>query len=146
MGEDKKEDLSNYYELNRIHLQWSFWSSLGALTVGLVVLVAGALAIFKEVDAVAASIATVGGVLTEFIGAGFFFLYSKNVKQLNVFFEQLVKAQDTTKAVDLVTQLPEEQRAKMHETIITMLLTRNEPKTPMSPELIKAYSESMQAR
>ena len=139
-----QQKLEEYYRVNRNHLQWSFWSSLGALAVGLVVLVIGVMAVFQGSNSIAATIATVGGVLTQFIGAGFFFLYSKNLTQLNVFYQQLVKLQDTMYAIGLVGHLPEPRRAPTYETIIATLLTRNEPKTPMSPELVRAYSEAMQ--
>jgi len=86
---------------------------------------------------------SIGGVLTQFIGAGFFFLYSKNLKQLNIFNEQLVKSQDTMYAIGLVQHLPEERRAQTFETIVSMLITRNEPKSPMTPELVKAYADAM---
>lgn len=141
-----QKNLEDYYRLNRSHLQWSFWSSLGALIVGLVVLVIGVVAIFQGSNSIAAQIATVSGVLTQFIGAGFFFLYSKNLKQLNIFSQQILKLQDTLYAIGLVAHLPEQRRAPTYETIISLLITRNEPKTPMSPELVKAYSEAMQGR
>jgi hypothetical protein len=80
---------------------------------------------------------------TQFIGAGFFYLYSKNLTQLNVFYQQLVKYQDTMYAIGLVSHIPEARRAPTYETIIATLLTRNEPKTEMSPELVRAYAEAM---
>ncbi|MEW9624510.1 TRADD-N-associated membrane domain-containing protein [Rhodanobacter geophilus] len=138
--------LEDYYHVNRSHLQWSFWSSLGALAIGLAVLVIGVIAIFRGSNSVAAQIATVSGVLTQFIGAGFFYLYSKNLKQLNVFSQQIVKLQDTLYAIGLVAHLPEPRRAPTFETIIATLITRNEPKTQMSPELVKAYSDAMKSR
>jgi len=112
--------------------------------LGLAVLITGVWVIIKGNDAVAASIVTIGGVLTQFIGAGFLYLYSKNLKQLNVFYDQLVKLQDTMYAIGLVAHVPESRRAPTYEVIIANLITRNEPKTPMSPELVKAYSEVLQ--
>jgi hypothetical protein len=88
-GDDQKESkanyLENYYRTNQQHLQWSFWAGLVALCIGLAVLVAGIWLTFSKASDVTASVASAAGVLTQFIGAGFFFLYSKNLKQLNVF-------------------------------------------------------------
>jgi hypothetical protein len=84
-------------------------------------------------------------VLTQLIGAGFFYLYSRNIKQLNVFYEKLVKHQDTMYAIGLVGHLPEARRAQAFETVIATLLTRNEPKSPMSPELAKVITDAMHA-
>jgi hypothetical protein len=142
--EDQQEKLEQYYAVNRKHLQWSFWSSLGALGAGLAVLVVGVTLIFLGNSSLSATITTVAGILTQFIGAGFFFLYSKNLKQQNVFYQQMVKMFDTLYAIGLVNHLPEERRPQTYETIIATLLTRNEPKAPMSPELVRAYSDALQ--
>ena len=46
-----------------------------------------------------------------------------------------------------VHQLPEDRRPDVIETVISMLLTRNEPKSaPMSPELAKVITDAMQAK
>jgi len=137
------ENLERYYKVNQQHLQWSFWSSLAALGVGLGAVLAGIWITLNGNSSIASHLTTIGGVLTQFIGAGFFFLYSKNLKQLNVFYEKLVKLQDTIYAIGLVGHLPEGRRASTLETIIAMLVTRNEPKSEMTPEQIRAYSEAM---
>lgn len=87
--------------------------------------------------------ATVAGVLSEFISATFFYLYNKNLKQLNMFYEKLIKFQDTYWAMGLVNHLPDGERPGMWKVIITKLMTRNEPQTEMSPELVRAYSDAM---
>ena len=102
------ENLERYYKVNQQHLQWSFWSSLAALGVGLGAVLAGIWITLNGNSSIAAHLTTIGGVLTQFIGAGFFFLYSKNLKQLNVFYEKLVKLQDTIYAIGLVGHLPED--------------------------------------
>jgi hypothetical protein len=144
----QEERLDSYYGLNRLHLQFSFWASLAALIFGMVVLVIGIFLLFNGFGSASGQLVTIGGVLTQFIGAGFFYLYSKNLKQLNVFYDKLIRHQDTTFAMGLaVHQLPEERRSDVIETVISMLLTRNEPKSePMSPELAKVYADVMQAK
>jgi hypothetical protein len=145
---DQEARLDSYYSLNRLHLQLSFWASLAALITGLVILVFGIFLIFNGVPGVTGQLVTIGGVLTQFIGAGFFFLYSKNLKQLNVFYDKLIRHQDTTYAMGLaVHQLPDDRRPDVIETVISMLLMRNEPKSaPMSPEMAKILTDAMQAR
>lgn len=66
-----------YYKTNQRHVAWSFWASLSALIIGLAVLVAGvALALTGSAPAVAIT-TTAAGVFTQFISAGFFYLYNK---------------------------------------------------------------------
>lgn len=148
---DQKEQeakLDSYYSLNRLHLQFSFWASLSALITGLLILVVGISLMFNGASGLSGQLVTIGGVLTQFIGAGFFLLYSKNLRQLNVFYDKLIRHQDTMYAMGLAMhQLPEDRRPDVIESVISMLLTRNEPKpSPMSPEMAKVLADAMQAR
>lgn len=144
---EQEEKLDSYYRLNRLHLQLSFWASLAALLTGLIILIVGIRLIFNGAPGLTGQLAAIGGVLTQFIGAGFFLLYSKNLKQLNVFYDKLIRHQDTMYAMGLTMhQLPEDRRPDMLETVISTLLTRNEPKSPMSPETAKVLADAMQAR
>lgn len=141
-----EERLESYYALNVQHLRWSFWASLTALVVGLVALLFGIALLYLGTPGVGPGLVTVGGVVSQFIGAGFFVLYSRNLKQLNVFYEKLIKHQDTMYAIGLVNHLPENMRPDQFKTVIATLLTRNEPKQPMSPELAKVFTDAMRAR
>jgi hypothetical protein len=141
-----EERLESYYALNVQHLRWSFWASLAALVVGLVALLFGIALLYLGTPGIGPGLVTVGGVVSQFIGAGFFVLYSRNLKQLNVFYEKLVKHQDTMYAIGLVNHLPENMRPDQFKTVIATLLTRNEPKQPMSPELAKVFTDAMRAR
>jgi hypothetical protein len=101
--------------------------------------------ILKGNTELTSSIATIGGVLTQFIGAGFFYLYTKNLKQLNIFYEKLIKLQDTEHAIELLELLPNDVKQKQVGAIISILITRNEPKTEITPEhiaAIQSYSAS----
>ncbi|CAK8723415.1 MAG: hypothetical protein CDV28_10368 [Candidatus Electronema aureum] len=136
--------LQRYYEINLSHATWSFWASLGSVIVGLVALLAGVVMLFTQHASNHGVIVTIAGVISEFISATFFFLYNKNMKQLNLFYEKLIKFQDTYLAIDLMNKLPENERPEMTTLLISNLITRNEPKTQMSPELVRAYGETMQ--
>lgn len=140
--EKKSDPLERYYQTNQQHLQWSFWAGLAALSIGLVVLLFGIYLSFTEVDAVNSSVASAAGVLTQFIGAGFFYLYSKNLKQLNVFYEKLIRNQDTGYAIHLLSQIPEGDRPNAVQAIIGALLARSGPSTEITPELVKALNET----
>jgi len=140
---DEIQKLQEYYEVNLDHARWSFWAALGSVVVGLIVLLVGVYMLYTKSGIEAGVTATVAGVLSEFISATFFYLYNKNLKQLNLFYEKLIKFQDTYWAMGLVNHLPESERAGMWKVIITKLITRNEPPAEMSPELVRAYGEAM---
>lgn len=128
-----------YY--NQRHLAWSFWASLTALIIGLVVLVVGvglALAGYASAISVAT---TAGGVLTQLIGAGFFFLYTRSLKQLNVFYATLVQHDDIVFAYNLTNLIREELKASVIDSMINTLLARNGPPVELSGGFVRALNE-----
>lgn len=130
-----------YYRTNQRHLAWSFWASLTALIIGLVVLVVGlGLALAGYASAVSVA-TTAGGVFTQFIGAGFFFLYTRNLKQLNVFYATLVQRDDIVLAYNLTSLIPEELKANVIHSMINTLLVRNGPPVELSGDLVRALNE-----
>jgi hypothetical protein len=120
--------------MNIKHLSWSFWASLTALSAGLLALLSGVYLAIQGDTGVSSQLSVIGGVLTEFIGAGFFFLYTRNLKQLNIFYNQLVKHQDVLYAISLSRELPNDESLK--KSIIGKLLSTNEPQ--LDPEVFKA--------
>jgi len=138
------QKLQGYYETALSHAKWSFWASLVSVAVGLAAILFGVFMLYTQQTIAAGATATVAGVLSQFISATFFYLHNKNMKQLNFLYEKLIKFQDSYWAMGLVSKLPPERQPDMWVTIITNLLMRNEPKSEMSPELVRAYAESMQ--
>lgn len=133
-----QEQLAEYYKLNINQLRWSFGSSLAALFAGLVALLAGVGLVLTGNSGLASQLVVLGGVLTEFIAAGFFLLYSRNLKQLNVFYDKLIKHQDTLYAMSLASHIAEPDRSKALQAVIGSLLSRGEP--PFPPEVLKAFA------
>ncbi len=133
------EQLDAYYSLNLHHLKYTFWASLGALSAGLITLLCGIFIVMQGNIGFSAQLSVIGGVLTEFIGAGFFILYGKNLAQLNVFYEKLIKHKDTLYAIGLAREVPETDRSNVLRAIIGNLLSRGEP--PTSPDVLKAIIE-----
>jgi hypothetical protein len=88
---------------------------------------------------------TAAGVFTQFISAGFFYLYNKNLKQLNVFYQKLVQHQDLLFAFGLTGHIEEQDRADTIKGLIGALLSRSAPSMELTPELIKAMAESRAA-
>jgi hypothetical protein len=137
--DNTQEQLDQYYNLNIRHLKLSFAASIVSLFLGLAVLLIGAALMIGGRADLSTHLSIVGGVLTEFIGAGFFVLYSKNLVQLNLFYGKLIKHKDTLYAISLSREVPESSRASIVTAIIGSLLSRGEPQTP--PEVLKAIIE-----
>lgn len=136
--------LDEYYKLNLLHLRLSFGSSLFALFVGLAALLVGIWFLLHGNTGLTTQLIVIGGVLTQFIGAGFFYLYSKNLRQLNVFYEKLIKHKDTLYAISLANQVSEPDKTSAVMAVIGALLTRGEP--PTSPDVLRAIIESKGGR
>lgn len=133
-----QQQLAEYYKLNVGQLRWSFGSSLGALFAGLAALLAGVGLVLAGHSGLASQLVILGGVLTEFISAGFFLLYSSNLRQLNIFYDKLIKHQDTLYAMSLANHIAEPERSKALQAVIGSLLSRGEP--PLPPDVLKAYA------
>jgi hypothetical protein len=131
--------LDEYYKLNVQHLRWSFWSSLAALVAGLVALLIGIGIVLGGNYDLAGLLTVIAGVLTQFVGAGFFVLYSRNLKQLNVFYDKLTKHKDTLYSISLANQIPEPDKSKAMQAVIGSLLSRGEP--PLPPEVLATFAQ-----
>jgi len=122
--------LSEYYVINKSQARNSFRFSVFAVISGLVTLVAGVWIFYLRTppNIEMSIISGAAGVLIQFIGAAYFYLYRTSLEQLNFFFAQLVKMQDTMLSVKLCEQIaPEEKQAALRERIILTLLERSAP-------------------
>lgn len=135
-----------YYKTNQTHVNWSFWASLTALVTGLAVLIIGiGLALTGSSEAVS-TITTSAGVITQFISAGFFYLYNRNLKQLNVFYVKLIQNQDMLFVFGLIGHIPEEERPDVVKGLIGSILSRNGASTEITPDLIRALAEANKSK
>ncbi len=133
------DQLNDYYRLNLAHLKWSFGSSLLGLFVGLGAIIAGVGLVLSGRTELASQLSIIGGVIVQFISAGFFALHCKNLKQLNVFYEKLIKHKDTLYAMSLANQMPEQERHEAQMAVIGALLSRGDP--PIPAEILAAVAK-----
>lgn len=119
-------ELNQYYTINKAQATTSFRISLTAIIAGLSIIIGGIALNYtgKKIDI--AYIAGISGVLLEFIGGAYFFMYKKSLEQVNFFFGQLIKVQDTMLAISLAEAIKEEgKKIDMQEKIIVSLLERS---------------------
>jgi hypothetical protein len=130
--------LDEYYKLNIQHLRWSFTSSLAALFAGLIALLVGIFLVIDGNYSLTGQLIVIGGIITQFVGAGFFALYSRNLTQLNVFYDKLIRHKDTLYAISLAREVPEPDKSKAILAVVGNLLSRGEP--PIPPEVLTAFA------
>jgi uncharacterized membrane protein YidH (DUF202 family) len=120
--------LSEYYVINKSQARTSFGFSVFAIVSGLVTIIAGIWIFYlqEKPNLQLTAITSIAGVLAEFIGAAYFYLYRKSLEQLNFFFLQLVRMQDTMLSVRLCEEVvPEDNQMQLRATIILTLLQRS---------------------
>lgn len=119
--------LNEYYTLNKAQARISFRFSTIAIIFGLITIIAGIwLKYLGKIDLDYTIITGLAGVISEFVGTSYFFLYKKSLEQVNFFFAQLIKVQDTMLAVNISRDMDApEKKNEMKEKIILSLLERS---------------------
>jgi hypothetical protein len=120
--------LAEYYTISKGQARGSFLVSVVAMILGFVTLISGIWILFvPNVDPAGirtiSTVSTIGGVLTQFVGASYFYLYNKTIAQMNYFYERLVKLQDTMLSIRLCDGIEEKslQYALREKLVLTIL-------------------------
>jgi Co/Zn/Cd efflux system component len=135
--------LKEFYELEQRHHTISFWVSILAIGVGILV-ASFATGLFVDNPQVTdgAIVIAVCGVLIQCVGAVLFYIHNKNMDHMNASFSKFMAMQNTKNVIDLVEKMDEKNHDHMYMNIINMLLLRNEGQSEILPDLIKALRDS----
>ncbi|HCM33210.1 hypothetical protein [Chryseobacterium sp.] len=120
--------LNEYYTINKAQAKSSFNWSITAIVLGLILLISGIIIFYTNANSnVNITILTgIAGILLEFIGGAYFFMYKKSLEQVNFFFAQLIKVQDTMLSINLANKVEDDsKKTEMTERIIISLLERS---------------------
>ena len=137
--------LDEYYVLNKQQARQSFNVSIGAVVVGFATLIVSAMFFADPRGKFTGALA---GVLLQFIGGGFFYLYNKSLDQLNLFYAKLINLQNTMLALQLCEKLTTTKEETM-KTIALELMERSDApistvktkKGKIGPRTTKARNE-----
>jgi len=119
--------LNEYYTINKRQSTISYVFSMAAILAGLALIVGGIILNYTGFKTVQTTyLAALSGILLEFIGGAFFFMYKKSLEQVNLFYSQLIKIQDTLMAISLADGIKDDsKKSDMQEKIIVSLLERS---------------------
>jgi hypothetical protein len=119
--------LIEYYIMNKSQARKSYTASLTAIVAGFGTIICGAWWAFSSGRSDGtAYIVPLAGVLLQFIGGGYFYLYNRSLIQLNFFFSRLAQMQDTLLAIHLAESLPEgKERVKAVDKLIFVVAERS---------------------
>jgi len=119
--------LNEYYTINKNQAKSSFRFSVFAIVIGLITILTGIWLQYLDVAKIEITYVTaISGLILEFIGGAYFFMYKKSLEQVNFFFGQLIKIQDTMLSINLANNIENaDTKTEMNEKIISSLLQRS---------------------
>lgn len=119
--------LNEYYTINKSQAKSSFRFSIFSIVLGLLTISIGIWFHYLDNTKIELAFITgISGVLLEFIGGAYFFMYKKSLEQVNFFFGQLIKIQDTMLSINLASNIKnEDKKTEVNEKIIASLLERS---------------------
>ncbi|MBM7835931.1 TRADD-N-associated membrane domain-containing protein [Clostridium sardiniense] len=117
--------LNEYYTINKAQAKRSYSSSIAMITIGFILLIGAIILwIFGKVGLNITIIATLSGLISEFIGATSLLLYKESTKQIQLFFEKLSYLQHIMLAVELSERLNDDKKEEEIAIIISSLIEK----------------------
>lgn len=116
--------LEQYFDRNLTQLNYIFWISVFVMIVGFGVVVYGITNSFAESPEVS-YLATVAGIITEFIGATFMLIYRSTVKQASTYTATLERINSVGMAVQILDSIPDgesELKNRTKSELVCLLL------------------------
>lgn len=118
-------ELREYYIINKQQARNSFSAALFISFLGFTLFATGIILtyVFKTDNAIQYS--TICGAIVEIIAGLFFWLYSKAIKQINLFHNSLLQTEKFLTAIQLVEKISQENRDKAYNYIIEKVIDNN---------------------
>ena len=113
--------LDQYYLQTREHAQRGFLVTVCVAVFGALLIGVGIVAMFLGL-AQPSVITCAAGVITEFIATVFFYLYNRTISSMSKYHNKLVLSQNISIALKIADSLPEEDKVKTKDLIVTELL------------------------
>lgn len=113
--------LDQYYLQTREQAQRGFFVTVCVAIFGALLIGIGIVAMFLGL-AQPSVITCAAGVITEFIAAVFFYLYNRTISSMSKYHNKLVLSQNISIALKIADSLPEEDKVKTKDLIVTELL------------------------
>jgi len=135
-------NLQSYFSSNIAQVRQVFYVAVGAMLVGFAFVLFGVYEqiTFAQLDpkniAPPAWIASISGIITEFVGATFMIIYRSTMTQATEFVSVLNRINTAGIALRVLDQIPEEDPRKnpAREQLISLLLTSNGAAIGRPPE------------
>ncbi|GAB3326690.1 hypothetical protein ACFQT0_13005 [Hymenobacter humi] len=119
-------ELREYYVMNKQQARNAFSAALTISILGFFIFSAGIFSVYYMPEKSAAvPYSTIGGAIVEIIAGLFFWLYSKAIKQINIFHTSLQSTEKFLTAIQLVEKISPEMRDASYKDIIEKIISFN---------------------
>jgi Co/Zn/Cd efflux system component len=135
-------NLAIYYGLIKNHTQKSFFASIISGAIGFCLLIVGIIVGYQNQSSLA-FISSASGIITEFIAAIFFYLYSKTVRELKEYHRSLLDVQNILLSFYLVKDLQGEEKVQVLCQMINSLIARHDLSIEKVPSNNKVISNEI---
>jgi len=131
-------NLSAYYRTVKSHANKSFLAALSVSLGGFLLIGAGIYLVVSGNDkGSVATISSAAGIITQFISAIFFYLYSQTVRQMKEYHDSLLKVQNILLSFKLVEDAKDPvDKAKMTAVMLEYLVRKEQP-TPSTTHQVR---------
>lgn len=133
--------LESYFNRNLSQIRWIFWLSVTVMSLGFILILYGVALGYQNPNEnwIVAAIGGVAGVITEFIGATFLFIYKSSIQQADKYAEILERMNFVGMAMQILDSIAEQDKdAKSSEPNSTESLQQ------AKIEMAKALLEKLQ--
>lgn len=125
--------LSEYYTINLTQAKNSYRYSIIGVCIGTLIFIYCIWSFIgnDNPNITVTIIGSIMGIITDFIAASYFYLYKKSIVQLNMYFKELIKIQDTMLAIELCNKINAQSKEynESINSIIMELLKRSSQNT-----------------
>lgn len=125
--------LSEYYTINLAQAKNSYRYSIIGVCIGTLIFIYCIWSFIgnDNPNITVTIIGSIMGIITDFIAVSYFYLYKKSIVQLNMYFKELIKIQDTMLAIELCNKINAQSKEynESINSIIMELLKRSSQNT-----------------
>jgi len=120
--------LEAYFNRNLTQITSIFWLSVIVLTIGFGIIIWGVTTAINSPNAIApATIASIAGVITEFVGATFLFIYRSTIEQAVNYSKTLERINSVGMAMQILDTMPDEPnpddiKSKTKASLVELLI------------------------
>jgi hypothetical protein len=135
--------LEAYFNRNLSQVTWIFWLSVTVMFIGFIIVGLGIAQAIQSPNILGpAAIASIAGIITEFIGATFLFIYRSTIQQAIDYSQTLERINSVGMAMQILDTMPdqtqpEDLKSKTKATIVEVLVRQSYDPSKQQRESVK---------